>query len=172
MADRFNRAVTWVPAADDALRGFLTDAGWAPDGAHRTLDLLGDGSTTVKQVRLHTALVDGAAAEDHRRSSATASPSASRPGLRRLVRSGLGRLRALDVWQTCVLSLLVFTGASQFALVGVIAAGGDPAFAAPTGLLLGTRNTLYGLQVAPLVGCRGPRSGRRPRTCSSTSRPR
>ena len=32
----------------------------------------------------------------------------------------------LDVWQTCVLSLLMFTGASQFALVGVIAGGGTP----------------------------------------------
>ncbi len=58
VADRFTRAVTWLPATDDGLRGFLTEAGWAPDGAHRTLDLLGDGSTTVKQVRLHTALVD------------------------------------------------------------------------------------------------------------------
>jgi GNAT superfamily N-acetyltransferase len=58
VADRFTHAVTWLPAADDALRTFLTDAGWAPDGAHRTLDLLGDGATTVKQVRLHTALVD------------------------------------------------------------------------------------------------------------------
>ena len=46
------------PAADDGLRAFLTEAGWGPDGAHRTLDLLGDGTTTVKQVRLHTALVD------------------------------------------------------------------------------------------------------------------
>lgn len=58
VADRFVRAVTWLPTADDPLRGFLTSAGWGPDGAHRTLDLLGDGSTTVKQVRLHTALVD------------------------------------------------------------------------------------------------------------------
>ena len=58
VADRFERAVTWLPAADDALRTFLTGAGWGPDGAHRTLDLLGDGGTTVKQVRLHTALVD------------------------------------------------------------------------------------------------------------------
>ncbi len=58
VADRFTRAVTWLPAADDDLRAFLTGAGWGPDGAHRTLDLLGDGSTTVKQVRLHTALVD------------------------------------------------------------------------------------------------------------------
>jgi hypothetical protein len=58
VADRFTRAITWLPAADDRLRAFLTGAGWGPDGAHRTLDLLGDGTTTVKQVRLHTALVD------------------------------------------------------------------------------------------------------------------
>ncbi|MEO6510187.1 MAG: GNAT family N-acetyltransferase [Nocardioides sp.] len=56
VADRFTRAVTWTMAADDALRTFLTDAGWAPDGAHRELDLDGTGATTVKQVRLHTAL--------------------------------------------------------------------------------------------------------------------
>lgn len=55
-ADRFTRAVTWVNAADDALRSFLTDAGWAPDTAHRELDLDGTGATTVKQVRLHTAI--------------------------------------------------------------------------------------------------------------------
>jgi GNAT superfamily N-acetyltransferase len=54
-ADRFTRAVLWAIASDDALRGFLTDAGWAPDAAHRELDLDGEGTTTVKQVRLHTA---------------------------------------------------------------------------------------------------------------------
>jgi predicted branched-subunit amino acid permease len=62
----------------------------------------------------------------------------------------------LSVTQTCALSLLVFTGASQFALVGVLAAGGGPFAAALTGLLLGTRNTLYGLRLAPLLGFRGP----------------
>ena len=56
-ADRFTRAVTWVLASDDALRAFLTEAGWAPDTAHRELDLDGTGATRVKQVRLHTALV-------------------------------------------------------------------------------------------------------------------
>src|SRR4051794_17333522 len=60
VADRFARAVTWLPAEADDVRAFLTDAGWGPDGAHRTLDLLGDGTTTVKQVRLHTALVETA----------------------------------------------------------------------------------------------------------------
>ena len=55
-ADRFTRAVTWVNAGDDTLRGFLTEAGWAADTAHRELDLDGTGTTTVKQVRLHTAI--------------------------------------------------------------------------------------------------------------------
>ena len=55
-ADRFTRAVTWVPASDDALRAFLTDAGWAPDGAHRELELDETGDVRMKQVRLHTAL--------------------------------------------------------------------------------------------------------------------
>ncbi len=55
-ADRFSRAVTWVNAGDDALLTFLTEAGWAPDTAHRELDLDGTGTTTVKQVRLHTAI--------------------------------------------------------------------------------------------------------------------
>jgi GNAT superfamily N-acetyltransferase len=55
-ADRFTRAVTWTVAGADELRRFLTDAGWAADTAHRELDLDGTGATTVKQVRLHTAL--------------------------------------------------------------------------------------------------------------------
>ena len=63
----------------------------------------------------------------------------------------------LSVAQTCVLSLLMFTGASQFALVGVLAGGGSAFSAAATALLLGTRNTLYGLRVAPLLGYRGRR---------------
>jgi len=58
----------------------------------------------------------------------------------------------LDVAQTCALSLLLFSGASQFALVGVLAAGGAPLSAATTALLLGTRNGLYGLRLAPLLG--------------------
>jgi predicted branched-subunit amino acid permease len=61
----------------------------------------------------------------------------------------------LDVWQTCVLSLLMFTGASQFALVGVVASGGAPVSGALTALLLGSRNTLYGLRLAPLLDWHG-----------------
>ncbi len=55
-ADRFTRAVFWALAGDDALRAFLASAGWAPDTAHRELDLDGSGTTTVKQVRLHAAI--------------------------------------------------------------------------------------------------------------------
>ncbi len=61
----------------------------------------------------------------------------------------------LDVWQACALSLLVFTGASQFALVGVVGAGGAPLSGAATALLLGVRNGLYGLRLAPLLGWTG-----------------
>lgn len=57
----------------------------------------------------------------------------------------------LSVLQTCVLSLVAFTGASQFAFVGVVAAGGSPWSGAVTALLLGTRNTLYGLKLAPTL---------------------
>jgi predicted branched-subunit amino acid permease len=61
----------------------------------------------------------------------------------------------LSVLQTCALSLVMFTGASQFAFVGVAAAGGAPLSGAITALMLGTRNTLYGLKLAPLLGFRG-----------------
>lgn len=60
----------------------------------------------------------------------------------------------LDVAQTCALSLLMFTGASQFALVGVLGSGGSALTGALTAALLGTRNTLYGLRLAPLLGWR------------------
>ncbi|MBA8817303.1 putative branched-subunit amino acid permease [Microbacterium halimionae] len=60
----------------------------------------------------------------------------------------------LDVWQTCVLSLLMFTGGSQFAFIGVIGAGGLAA--APSAItsaaLLGVRNAAYGIRMSPVVG--------------------
>ncbi|MEU6724278.1 AzlC family ABC transporter permease [Nonomuraea wenchangensis] len=63
----------------------------------------------------------------------------------------------LSVPQACVLSLLTFTGASQFALTGAVGAGGDPLAAVAGALLLGGRNTLYGLRLADLLRVRGPR---------------
>jgi ribosomal protein S18 acetylase RimI-like enzyme len=55
-SDKFQRATIWVTATDDQTRGFLTAQGWAADGAHRELDLHGDGTVRVKSVRLHTDL--------------------------------------------------------------------------------------------------------------------
>lgn len=69
----------------------------------------------------------------------------------------VGVASGLSVLQTCALSLLVFTGASQFAFVGVLATGGSPWSGAATGLMLGSRNTLYGLGLAPLLRWRGLR---------------
>jgi len=61
----------------------------------------------------------------------------------------------LSVLQACALSALMFTGGSQFALVGVLGAGGAGVAAAGTAVLLGTRNALYGLRLAPLLRARG-----------------
>jgi GNAT superfamily N-acetyltransferase len=55
-ADKFTRARIWQLVGDDAMRAFLEPAGWAPDGAHRKLDLTGDESATLRQVRLHSDL--------------------------------------------------------------------------------------------------------------------
>ncbi|GAA4529451.1 MULTISPECIES: AzlC family ABC transporter permease [Nonomuraea] len=63
----------------------------------------------------------------------------------------------LTVPQACVLSLLAFTGASQFAFAGAVGAGGDLVSAASGALLLGARNTLYGLRMADVLRVRGAR---------------
>lgn len=61
----------------------------------------------------------------------------------------------LSVLQTCALSVLMFTGASQFALVGVVGAGGSVWTGAATAILLGARNALYGLRLSSLLDVRG-----------------
>jgi GNAT superfamily N-acetyltransferase len=53
-ADGFTRVTVWVNSTDDVMRAFYTDAGLSPDGAHRELDLYGDESVRIKQIRLHT----------------------------------------------------------------------------------------------------------------------
>lgn len=60
----------------------------------------------------------------------------------------------LDVWQTCVLSLFLFSGGSQFAVVGVIASGGLAAgwTAIASSAFLGLRNGIYSIRMAPIVG--------------------
>ncbi|MFJ9622341.1 AzlC family ABC transporter permease [Streptomyces sp. NPDC101181] len=57
----------------------------------------------------------------------------------------------LSLLQTCALSLLVFTGASQFALIGALAAGGNPYTAAAGAFFLGIRNAFYGLRLSQLL---------------------
>jgi len=63
----------------------------------------------------------------------------------------------LSVAQACALSLLTFTGASQFALVGVLASGGSALAGVVGALLLGSRNALYAVRLADLLGLRGLR---------------
>jgi predicted branched-subunit amino acid permease len=63
----------------------------------------------------------------------------------------------LSTVQACALSLLLFTGASQFALVGVLGAGGGAAAGVLSALLLGSRNTLYAVRLAGLLRLGGPR---------------
>jgi predicted branched-subunit amino acid permease len=61
----------------------------------------------------------------------------------------------ISLAQTCALSLFVFTGASQFALVSALAAGGGVLTAAAGALFLGVRNAFYGLRLSRLLGLRG-----------------
>jgi predicted branched-subunit amino acid permease len=64
----------------------------------------------------------------------------------------------LDVWQAMALSLLMFTGGSQFAFVGIVANGLHAAPAAiAASSLLGVRNGLYALELTQLLGVRGAR---------------
>jgi predicted branched-subunit amino acid permease len=57
----------------------------------------------------------------------------------------------LNLIQVCLLSLVLFSGASQFALVSVIGAGGSYFSAVGTALLLGVRNGLYGARINALL---------------------
>jgi predicted branched-subunit amino acid permease len=71
---------------------------------------------------------------------------------------GFGALavaNGFSVTQAVALSVFVFTGASQFALVGVVGAGGAAASGAAAALALGSRNAFYGLRLAPLLQVRG-----------------
>lgn len=69
----------------------------------------------------------------------------------------IAQAAGLSVLQTCATSLLMFTGASQFALVGVLGAGGSAVAGVLSALLLGSRNTLYAVRLADLLRLTGPR---------------
>ena len=105
----------------------------------------------------------------------SAAVSAATPGDRTVWRQGLsvgvatgayglsfGALSVtagLTVWQTCALSLVMFTGGSQFAFVGIIGSGGLAAAPAAiaTASMLGVRNGLYALELRRLLGATGAR---------------
>lgn len=61
----------------------------------------------------------------------------------------------LTVAQACALSLLTFSGGSQFALIAVIGSGGNLASGAASALLLGARNLLYGARLAAPLAMKG-----------------
>lgn len=63
----------------------------------------------------------------------------------------LATVAGLDLWQTWVLSALMFTGGSQFAFIGVIGGGGGGAAAWAAATLLGIRNGVYGMQMKALL---------------------
>jgi 4-azaleucine resistance transporter AzlC len=72
-----------------------------------------------------------------------------------LVFGAVAAAAGLSVVQAAALSAVMFTGASQFALVGILAAAGSPLAALAAALLLGTRNAFYGVSVAGIVRPRG-----------------
>jgi predicted branched-subunit amino acid permease len=72
-------------------------------------------------------------------------------GLYGVSAGALGVAAGLSVWQTVVTSLFIFSGGSQFALYGVIGAGGGPLAAVATSTLLGLRNGFYGLELSRLL---------------------
>lgn len=69
----------------------------------------------------------------------------------------LSTTAGLNVWQTQVLSLLMFSGGSQFAFIGVIAAGGPAAVGAAvvSAWLLGVRNGFYAVSLNPILQLSG-----------------
>ena len=91
-----------------------------------------------------------------KRATATASLSVSfTVGLYGIAFGAAGIAAGFSFLQTCALSLLTFSGASQFAVVGVMGAGGSALSAISTASLLGIRNSLYGLRLAPLLKLTG-----------------
>ena len=90
------------------------------------------------------------------RTTAAASFSVSfTVGLYGIAFGAAGIAAGFSLAQTCALSLLTFSGASQFAVVGVLGAGGTALSGITTASLLGIRNALYGMRMAPLLKLRG-----------------
>jgi len=60
----------------------------------------------------------------------------------------------LDFWHTMALSLLMFSGGSQFAFIGVIATGAGVLPAILSAWLLGVRNGFYAIRLSPILSLR------------------
>jgi predicted branched-subunit amino acid permease len=60
----------------------------------------------------------------------------------------------LDLWQTMALSLLMFSGGSQFAFIGVVATGAGVVPAILSAWLLGVRNGFYAIRMNPVLSVR------------------
>lgn len=84
-------------------------------------------------------------------------PPRPNPGSTTPTSPGRDVAAGFGVAQTCALSFLLYGGASQFAFVGVAAAGGAPLAGVLAAVLLGTRNGLYGLRLAPVLRVQGLR---------------
>jgi predicted branched-subunit amino acid permease len=90
------------------------------------------------------------------RTTASASFSVSfTVGLYGIAFGAAGIAAGFTLLQTCLLSLLTFSGASQFAVVGVLGSGGTAISGIATASLLGIRNALYGLRLSPILKLRG-----------------
>ncbi len=76
-------------------------------------------------------------------------------GLYAISYGALGVAAGLNVFQVSALSLLMFTGGSQFAFIGVIAGGGGPGAAFGAATLLGVRNAVYGMQIKSMIRPKG-----------------
>ena len=68
----------------------------------------------------------------------------------------LGTTTGLSIPQTMALSLLMFTGASQFTLVSTLASGGTALTAVVASWLMGTRNAAYSMRMTPILKIKGP----------------
>ena len=90
------------------------------------------------------------------RTTAAASLSVSfTVGLYGIAFGAAGIAAGFSLLQTCLLSLLTFSGASQFAVIGVLGAGGSAISGITTASLLGIRNSLYGLRMSPILQLKG-----------------
>jgi len=67
----------------------------------------------------------------------------------------LAAVAGLDLLSIMLLSILMFSGGSQFAFIGVIAAGGAPVSAITSSWLLGVRNGFYAMRLNDVLAPKG-----------------